>query len=103
MERESLFIYGTLLEPKVQKEVLGKNPYGSPDTLIGYRVMYHDFGVGVYPIIVPEDYSNVKGSVFQVTSEELKIIDAYETDDYRRELVELESGLKAWVYFKRTK
>jgi hypothetical protein len=46
----------------------------------------------------PSDF--VEGTVFKVTHSELKQSDAYEPDGYKRALVQLRSGLEAWVYLK---
>ena len=40
----------------------------------------------------------VEGMAFIVTSAELKQADAYEPAGYTRTLVQLQSGLNAWVY-----
>jgi gamma-glutamylcyclotransferase (GGCT)/AIG2-like uncharacterized protein YtfP len=40
----------------------------------------------------------VKGIVFEITSAELAAADRYEVAEYRRVLVTLKSGVKAWVY-----
>lgn len=40
----------------------------------------------------------VKGTVLELTTEELTLADKYEPDNYKRIRVTLESGKKAWVY-----
>lgn len=45
------------------------------------------------------DSDVVEGTVFTVTPSELEQADAYEPDGYQRTLVQLRSGLSAWVYF----
>ena len=46
--------------------------------------------------------NSVEGTVFKVTQSELERSDAYEPDGYKRVLVQLQSGLKAWVYLRQT-
>ena len=40
----------------------------------------------------------IKGVVFELTEKELLIADEYETEDYKRIKVVLESGKESWVY-----
>ncbi|MFB2583294.1 gamma-glutamylcyclotransferase family protein [Herbiconiux sp. P15] len=42
--------------------------------------------------------SEVEGTVFEITADELAAADAYEVDDYHRVLVPLATGEQAWVY-----
>jgi gamma-glutamylcyclotransferase (GGCT)/AIG2-like uncharacterized protein YtfP len=95
---EHLFVYGTLMEPLVQRKVLGQTVSGQPDTLAGYEKNQLDLGGGVYPIIRRKAGGSVAGLVITVTPAELKLIDVYEGDAYQREKVELASGRRAWVY-----
>lgn len=99
---ENLFVYGTLKDPNVRKEVIGRVVEGHQDTLKGYKkseIKIHD---KVYPIVVPcsDPGSSVKGLVFPVTPDELKLVDKYETDAYQRQKVVLRSRKSAWVYQK---
>ena len=96
---ESLFVYGTLMDPVVQNRVFGRVAPGKRDTLPDYRKDRIRLGYGlVYPIIRPEIGSAVEGLVFYVTPGELALIDAYEGIVYRRKKVTLMSGQQAWVY-----
>lgn len=54
-----------------------------------------------YPGIIPSNEGKIEGLVIEVTDEELKKIDEYETDAYKRVEVKLESGTSPWVYLKR--
>lgn len=49
---------------------------------------------------IPSENSNdcVEGMVFEISGEELLQADKYEVEAYRRILVTLESGKKAWIY-----
>jgi gamma-glutamylcyclotransferase (GGCT)/AIG2-like uncharacterized protein YtfP len=92
-----LFVYGTLTQPNVQREVWKRTIQGSPDALDGYtRTNIAVDGV-TYPLIIPKTGSHVDGIVLELDDQELIKVDAYETD-YQRILVTLQSGTRAWVY-----
>ncbi len=95
---ESLFVYGTLMNPLVQKRVFGRITLGELDRLVGYRKDLIRLGSGVYPIIRPQARGLVEGMVIQVTLAELKLIDQYEGNIYQRKRVKLASGRETWVY-----
>ncbi len=40
----------------------------------------------------------IKGTVFEITKEELKVADKYEPENYKRVAVVLQSGKEAWIY-----
>ena len=50
--------------------------------------------------LVHSQYSNdvIKGTVFEVTQEELLVADKYGPENYNRITVMLQSGKEAWVY-----
>ncbi len=95
---EALFVYGTLMEPRVQMGVIGRTVTGRPDRLDGYKKGQIRLGGGLFPIIEPEPGRSVEGVVITVTPAELVRIDRYESDAYRRQKVTLASGQQAWVY-----
>jgi len=99
---ESLFIYGTLKKPEIQKEVLGRVADLTEDSLKGYKQSTVYIEGEVFPILIrsKNPYDFVFGSVIEVTGEELKKIDEHETDIYKRKKVILSSGKEAWVYVK---
>jgi len=108
-ETENLFSYGTLQTEAVQLAIFRRTLDGTPDALPGYRVTMTATGdqefikktgalhhrnlqfTGVASDIV-------EGTVFIITRKELEEADTYEPTDYERVLVQLNSGLKAWVY-----
>jgi gamma-glutamylcyclotransferase (GGCT)/AIG2-like uncharacterized protein YtfP len=98
--KQKLFVYGTLKDRNVQKEIIGQVVDGVPDILGGFSRSQVVIEGETYPIIIPHSGSSIKGLVLFVTSEELKQIDVYETDVYRREKVRLKSGKIVWVYQK---
>lgn len=95
---ESLFVYGTLMNPMIQQRVFGRVTPGEAEALAGYGKDYIRLGSGVYPIIRPEPGGVVEGRLLQVTAAELRLIDRYEGATYRRVRVRLVSGKEAWVY-----
>ena len=96
---EKLFAYGTLCDPATQERLLGRLlGDGEPDTLRGYRLSrlrgIHDD----YTIVQPKPGSTVSGRLYEVTHEELTLLDAYEGDAYQRVSVTLVSKTRAWLY-----
>ena len=106
---EHLFTYGTLQLEEVQLTTFGRKLEGRQDALIGYRL--------VTITIEDEDFATksgtaehrnlqftgnasdfVEGTVFSITTEELEKSDAYEPEGYERVLVQLQSGINAWIY-----
>jgi gamma-glutamylcyclotransferase (GGCT)/AIG2-like uncharacterized protein YtfP len=104
-----LFSYGTLQQRSVQLATFGRELAGHPDAIVGYeldRIKITDpaviaaSGSDEHPILraATAPGSAVEGTVFSVTADELRAADEYEVDDYRRVLVPLRSGKRAWVY-----
>jgi gamma-glutamylcyclotransferase (GGCT)/AIG2-like uncharacterized protein YtfP len=49
--------------------------------------------------IISKDKTDfIKGTVLEMTEEELHLADGYEPDNYKRVKVVLESGKEAWIY-----
>lgn len=107
-DRIPLFSYGTLQLPEVQLATYGRLLEGHPAALPGYalktiQISSDDVadisGRSVHPIVVrTPDAEGVAGMVFEITQAELDATDRYETEQYARVWVELESGEFAWVY-----
>jgi hypothetical protein len=106
---ENLFTYGTLQLKSVQLSTFGRKLQGKPDALVGYRlVMIKILDQNFVAKSGTADHRNlqftgnasdlVEGIVFAVTMEELEQSDAYEPEGYERVLVQLKSGLSAWIY-----
>ena len=106
---ELLFAYGTLQQEQVQLDTFLRTLNGTADALVGYRLRIiriddHDFivasGTADHRNLEftgnAEDF--VEGTVFTVTHAELEQADSYEPAGYARQLVQLRSGLNAWVY-----
>lgn len=97
---ERLFVYGTLKDPEVQKREIGRVTPGTPDVLQGFTRSQIVINKNTYPIVVQKPGDEVSGLVLDVTPDELKKLDIYETDAYRRSEIVLKSGVPAWVYHK---
>ena len=95
---ELLFVYGTLQDPAVQSRIIGRVVTGTPDVLDGFFKTEYAMLEGTYPLVIPRHGHSVEGLVLEVTMEELKRMDAYETAAYRRVRVPLRSGRSSWVY-----
>src|SRR5258708_12404976 len=105
-----LFSYGTLQKEKVQLELFGRTLQGASDVLRGYRadkIEIKDEAVlakseqKYHLIAIPSKDKNdfIEGVVFELTEKELFIADEYETEDYKKISVVLESVKESWLYF----
>ena len=101
-----LFSYGTLRQREVQLATFGRELAGEPDALEGWvlgTVLIRDesvvatSGLAEHLILTPGD-GVIEGVAFELTPEEITAADGYETDDYRRIEVTLQSGRRAFVY-----
>lgn len=94
----NLFSYGTLQQTDVQLATFNRLLEGHPDALVGYVVTIVD---SQYRNVEPtnDESDVVEGTVFKVTATELELADTYEASaNYVRIVVELRSGVRAWVY-----
>ena len=105
-----LFSYGSLQQEETQLATFGRKLTGEKDLMIGYepslvkipdpelakrlKKLHHD---NVRK--TDDDWSNVQGTVFEVSDAELAKADAFEAQYfYKRVSVPLASGKDAWVY-----
>lgn len=98
-KQELLFAYGTLLEAGVQQAVFGRLQEGAPDVLPGYEKQ-EGMVMGTYPGLIPSTgtQGRVAGRRLLLSQREFRQADAYEGPLYRRALLKLASGHRAWVY-----
>lgn len=98
----AVFCYGTLLLPRYQRRLFGRNVAASPVVLRGWRLR---MGYDGYRFIQPAPHQSVHGSLLWLTPEQLKAADNWEdVPYYQRESVCLRSRNKAiqvWVYARR--
>ena len=91
-----IFVYGSLIIPELRYRLLDRFPHSTRDRLLGYKLTVHD--ILPYPNIIESKEDHVDGMTLDVTEEEIKILDKYETDYYKKIEVQLESGTNALVY-----
>ena len=96
---QNLFTYGTLRDPATQERLLGRLlGDGAPDTLRGYTLARLRGIHSDYTVARPQPGSTVQGRLYQVTDEELALLDDYEGEAYQRVSVTLMSKTRAWLY-----
>ena len=93
---ELLFVYGTLHEPAIQLELIGRVLASRPDSLDGYERNLSL--LPPYPVAMPAQNEQIMGHVLEISLEELSQFDIYETEAYQRIRVKLASGIETWVY-----
>lgn len=95
---EKIFSYGTLMLPKIQKDLFDRIIVGKKDILNNYIKKSIIIEKEKYPCIFFQEKSQVEGFIIEVTPEELSVTDKYEGQEYKRIKVLLNSGLESWVY-----
>mgnify|MGYP002638876414 FL=1 len=93
----NIFVYGTLLDDTVRGRVLGKDIKGTQDVLEDYIIDNHSI-LTSYPTIIPLDQGYVNGMYFDVNEEDIKKLDRYESQYYKKIEVKLKSGTKSLTY-----
>jgi len=104
-----LFSYGTLQQEAVQLSTFGRRLRGEPDELVGFEQSLLEItdpefvrtsGKSHHAIVLftGRDGSRVRGTVLELTDDELAAADAYEPAGYTRVPARLASGKDAWVY-----
>ena len=105
-----LFSYGTLQQEDVQLSTFGRKLTGEKDLLLGYEPSlvkipdpsiaqrlgktHHDNVTAT-----GDDWSSVQGTVFEVSDDEIGMVDRFEAEfRYERVNASLASGKEAWVY-----
>jgi gamma-glutamylcyclotransferase (GGCT)/AIG2-like uncharacterized protein YtfP len=99
MGTHQLFAYGTLLEGRVQRAVIGREVSGEPARLDGFRKTKLQEGNDVFPNLVPDAATCVTGRVLTIDDAELSNVDRYEGDLYARHRVTLSDGREVWTYY----
>ena len=104
-----LFSYGTLQQEAVQRSTFGRPLRGEPDELVGFAQSLRTIedpafvaasGKAQHAIVrrTGRDGDRVRGTVLEVTDDELAQADRYEPAGYTRVATTLSSGKRAWVY-----
>ena len=105
----TLFAYGTLRQPEVQRATYGRLLESTPDALTGYRLeplairdpaVVRLSGKAMHTIarFSGDPADRITGVCFRMSEDELAATDAYEVDAYARAEVTLESGTAAFAY-----
>src|SRR5680860_1702461 len=86
-----LFVYGSLLFPKIIENMLGKIHKTTPAVLSGYkRIQVHGCD---YPAIITDKNSEIEGKlILNMDSKSLEIITFFEGDDYKLVEVKVLAG-----------
>jgi hypothetical protein len=106
---ELLFAYGALQRADIQLDTFGRRVAAQDDVLTGYSRMYTDVpdhridtvaGPAVLPVLrrTGSALDKVVGVVLALTPDELDAADEYQPALYRRIIVTLDSGRRAWLY-----
>lgn len=106
---EYLFSYGTLQKKEVQLSLFGRAFHGTPDTLEGYTtaeieitdtefLAKGEHSRQLTAVVSADKTDSIRGTVLEMTEEELLEADDYEPDNFERIRVELASGKEAWLY-----
>ena len=97
-----VFAYGTLKNHDLRKKLLARNVPAEKDRLKGFSIEQIYLDGENYPVANydPFNKNDIQGVSFYVNESELKILDYYESDAYKRIRVNLNSGRKAWLYVK---
>lgn len=95
---EVLFCYGTLQFDAVLKALLGRIPAQTQVSAPGYRAAALDGRV--YPGLVVAAFGGSASGVVltDLSSEEWRILDAFEDERYELREVTLSTGKRGWVY-----
>lgn len=106
---EYLFSYGTLQDEETQLNLFGRTLKGSSDILEDYKITTIEivdnfflakgedkFQKTLIPTGICGDF--VEGTVFELSEQELSLLDEYEPKNYKRMRIILKSGKKAWIY-----
>ncbi|MDD5197435.1 MAG: gamma-glutamylcyclotransferase [Candidatus Gracilibacteria bacterium] len=98
--QELLFVYGTLKNPEIQQEIIGKNPIMELDILENHTIVQYAFSDGIYPIAVEAMDKNIEGFILFVSLLDFIVLDEYEGSGYKRVKILLKSRREAWIYMK---
>jgi gamma-glutamylcyclotransferase (GGCT)/AIG2-like uncharacterized protein YtfP len=96
-----IFCYGTLQEPQVQLELIGRVVTGELTSISGFVVLrdYVDPADGIaYPRVVPMEHGCVYGRVLEFTDAEVLVLDEYETEMYTLEDITTTTGEVVKIY-----
>jgi gamma-glutamylcyclotransferase (GGCT)/AIG2-like uncharacterized protein YtfP len=79
-----LFVYGSLIDPAVQLEVIDRNPAMEPYVVTGYKKSTLMIDNQKWFIAEPSDGDSVDGMIMELNEAELEAIDVWEGESYQR-------------------
>lgn len=98
--RDYLFVYATLKSKWLREHIISEDVPMESDSLSGYKEVF--VGKEKWATLKKTLPSRkVHGEVLEVTREELRKFDNYESSVYTRIRVTLDSGRVAWVYIMK--
>lgn len=96
---QALFVYGTLQFPEILFVLIDRVPERRPAAAEGWRVA--SLTGRVYPGLVPGDGAAHGHLLSGLTSEEWRVLDAFEGPEYELKRLELVGGGHGWAYVWR--
>ena len=97
-----LFIYGTLLDSNLLRQMLGRSVVQQKAQLHGFARCKVRQNGRHFPNLYRRQNSVVYGSVILVSEKELAVLDEYEGSPYVRTTEVLSDQTPAWVYWAST-
>jgi gamma-glutamylcyclotransferase (GGCT)/AIG2-like uncharacterized protein YtfP len=97
---KNIFVYGSLLDNKLRRNIIGRDIEGKSDILEDYIIDTHSV-LNAYPTIIKLEGGFVNGKVFKVTDSDIEKMDRYETHYYKKIEVTLKSKVMSLVYIER--
>ena len=99
---ENIFVYGSLMSEYIYKNVVNST-HDDYEKSSGILNNYKRVCVKnrIYPAIIQQQDSTVTGILKKVPVDHLGILDVFEGQEYKRELLEIQIGdsrINAWVY-----
>ena len=96
---ENVFVYGTLQNSTQRFWILKHRVEAEDDRLEDYSKVMHSYLI-TYPTIKKDEGKYVAGVVFKAESWDIERMDRYETANYKKIRVKLESGKEALTYIE---
>ena len=96
---ERLFVHGTLMDPYIQEQYLGRRfDFPRLAKLENWVSKFsNNFGLSSRKA-EPLEGCSIYGAVLEVTDEEMKRAETYRQKAYKRVQVTLHDGTKAWIF-----
>jgi gamma-glutamylcyclotransferase (GGCT)/AIG2-like uncharacterized protein YtfP len=96
VDPDALFVYGSLLFPEVLRALLDRVPDSTTATVVGWRVAA--LLDRVYPALIPGDQAVAGRLLTGLSTNEWRIIDAFEDNVYELRRLALVDERHGWAY-----